>query len=302
MFQPIVDAWLRDVARTKRPSTLHNYGVTVRQLFAWRPVLRERAITRLDLVEFRDHRAEISIASANRALRALKACLSWAALNELDHPPVQLRRLLLPAGPRREQALTRAERRRVLEAASVDLPAQAILRICEGTGFRLGEVLNLWWGDIDFERGTVSVTVKPAWAPKTPESVRTVKAPRLVVWLEAYRRTLLHRGLRDPVCQQDRTRGTPWNYPRSTRVCARMRAVYRRAGVEGKKGTHSMRHALAGDLVRAGVPIHAAQRMLGHSSPVTTLGVYARARQDDVDLAGEALEEFRSSSAPREAE
>lgn len=295
-FGEVSEAWIRDVERTRRASTLKLYRIILRQLFAWRPELRERAITRGDLIAFRDARAAASsVMSANRASRALKACLNWAALNELDHPPVQLRKLLLKQPTAREKALTREERRRVLEAAALDLPVLVVLKVCEGTGFRLDEALHLWWRDVDPEHGTVTVSAKPGWEPKTAESVRTVKARPLTAWLADYRRTLLYRGPHDPVCQQDRVRGKPWSYPRSGRIFARLRAVYARAGVEDRPLTHSMRHTLASDLVAAGAPIHAVQKILGHTSPATTLGVYARAQRRDVEEAGDKLEAFREA-------
>lgn len=293
-LKSILEAWLRDVERTKRPATLASYRITTRQLLEWRPELGERTLTRGDLIEFRNHRADAcSVPSANRAVRALKACLNWVWLNELEHPRIPLGRLLLPVEEERELALTREERRRILDAASLDLPVQTILRICDATGFRLAEALNLWWRDVDPETGSLTVSRKPNWTAKSKKAYRTVRAPRLVVWLNGYRKTLLHRGPEDYVCQQDRVRGRPWNYPRSTRIFARMRPIYEAAGVDGKKLTHSLRHAVAGDLVSSGASIHAAQKHLGHANAVTTLQIYAKARQEDVDRAGELLEQFR---------
>ena len=90
----------------------------------------------------------------------------------------------------------------------------------------------------------------------------------------------------------DLARGKPWN-PNSSRVHTRLRRAYARAGVSGKKPTHGLRHTLASDLVQSGAPIHVAQRMLGHSSAVVTLQIYAHAQRTGIEEAGKALEHFR---------
>ncbi len=105
--------------------------------------------------------------SANRDLKALRACLNWAWVNELPHPTVQLKRLRLVPPPRKDETLTPGEVERVMATAEFDVPIRVVLRICHATGMRLGEVLNLTGSDVDFEGGSISVTAKPSWRPKT---------------------------------------------------------------------------------------------------------------------------------------
>jgi integrase len=241
-------------------------------------------------MRFRDHRAATtSVLSANRDLKALKACLAWAWMNELPHPQVPLRRLLLPAPPRQDRTLTPDEVHRVLEAAAAEARVLVILRIAYETGLRLGEILALTWADVDVAEGSISVAPKPWWEPKTAAAVRTVFAPDLVRWLDTYRSTLRHRGDDDRVCQMDPRRGKPWTH----RVHEVLRGVYDRVGIEGKSPTHSLRHTVASEMVQAGVPIHVTQKHLGHSSPAVTLGIYAHAQRDGLRAAAEALGEQR---------
>ena len=126
---------------------------------------------------------------------------------------------------------------------------------------------------------------------------REVRAPELVRWLADYKRTLRHRAADDFVCQMHVETGEGWRYPTSTAVHARLRQIYQRAGVKGKRATHALRHRLAADLVSANVPIHAAQKILGHSHPSITLGVYAKARRSDIVEAGDQLENFRKRAS-----
>ncbi len=158
-FSEIVTAWLADVGRTRRPKTRQAYQIAIDKFAEVVPEMWDRFITRADLVRFRDHRADTcSVISANRDLKAPKACLNWAWTNELPQPQVPLMRLLLPHPPRRDQTLTSEEVERLFAAAQFDLPVAAVLHICHGTGFRLGEALNLLWSDIDFADGSPSRT------------------------------------------------------------------------------------------------------------------------------------------------
>ena len=289
-FLEIAKLWLNDVRRTRRPKTVQSYEIALNKLIECIPEARARFVTRADLIEFRDWRADTtSVSSANRDIKALKACLAWAWLNELPHPPVQLRRLLLPPPPRKDETLAPEEVTRVMAAAEFDVPVRVVLRICHATGMRLGEVLNLTWSDVDFEEGEISVTAKPWWQPKTDAAIRSVYAPDLVAWLAEYRKTLRHGGADDRVCQQDTKEGKPWGH----RIHERLRTVYERAGITGKKPTHSLRHTMASDLVQSVAPIHVAQRHLGHASASVTLGIYAHAQKSGLKQAGRALEEYR---------
>ena len=292
-FADIAAEWLEDVRRTRRPKTHESYCIAVQKLYEIVPEARERYITRQDLIKFRDKRAhDTSVLSANRDMKSLKACLNWAWVNELPHPQVPLKRLMLPPPPRKDETLTPDEVQRVFEAAQFDVEALVVLKICHATGMRLGEVLNLTWSDVDVGEGSVSVTAKPWWQPKTQAALRTVYAPELVRWLDQYRGELRFKGPNDRVCQMDVRRGKPW----TKRIHNRLRAVYDRAGIVGKKPSHGLRHTVASDLVQSGAPIHVAQKHLGHASASVTLGIYAHAQKAGLAQAGRALEEYRRAN------
>lgn len=209
-FVDVAEAWLADVARQRRPRTVASYRIALQKFLEAVPEARERWIARPDLVRFRDTRAaRVSAHSANRDLKAIKACLAWAWVNELPHPPVPLRKLLLRTPARRDPTLAPEEVARVLEAATVSPRLLVVLKVAHGTGLRLGEILNLTWSDVDFAEGAISVRPKPWWEPKTAAAIRTVYAPEFVHWLEGYRETLRDRGPLDRVAQMDARTGRP---------------------------------------------------------------------------------------------
>lgn len=294
-FKTLTEAWLADIAATRRQKTTENYAITARKLLAWRPELTERPLVRRDILAFRDWRAtQVCARTANRDVRAIKACLNWGSLNEMGHPVVETRKLLLPEPPLKDWAMSSEEVQRVFKAAQFDMPITVVLRICSGTGFRIGEVINLRWADVDFERGMMRVSAKEDWSAKSARSYRSVHAPETVAWLSSYRQTLRKRGPEDYVCQRVPSRGIPWVGNKSTRIYGRVRKVFDAAGMtERYKTSHRFRHTLATDLVSSGAPIHDAQAILGHSSPAITLAIYTHATESGIIQAGNRLEEYR---------
>ena len=57
---------------------------------------------------------------------------------------------------------------------------------------------------------------------------------------------------------------------------------------------HSLRHTYAYLLKSSGVHVTTAQRLMGHSDPGITLGIYTRFRDDEIDLAGEMIRSYTS--------
>lgn len=286
-FGEVAEAWLAEVRATRRPKTIQGYEIAIRQLFRFRPEIAARQLTRADLLALREHRVKVSAITANRDLRAIKACINWATVvAELDHPRVPMTKLLLNEGPRRTKALSPEQISRLFDAAALDLPVQVVLRVCYGTGMRISEVVALTWRDVDFDRGTITVRRSKTVAG----TGRVIRAQALVSWLRDYRRTLRFRDAA-PVCQMDLATGKAWTH----RIHARVADVFARAGVEGRQKTHALRHTLATDLADAGVPVHVAQAILGHASPTVTLGIYTHARESSVNQGGDHLEEWRRS-------
>jgi integrase len=287
-FGKLSDMWLQEVARQYRAGTLRNYSGSLKRLFEHDPELRDRAINRMDIIAWRDAMADsdVNLQSVNRHTKAIKACLRWGALLGLGHPEVELRRIALPLPPRRELVYTPDEASRVLAAASFDPPVLVILKIAHATGLRLGEILALRWCDI--QDGAVHVVPKVDWQPKTAAAVRIVPAPELCEWLQVYRRGLRFKGDQDLVCQH--RPGRPWG----KRIHERLKRVMNQAGVFGKKPVHSFRHQLASELIEAGAPITATQRLLGHSNPNVLLAHYARASRAGLQGAMDALRAHRA--------
>lgn len=59
---------------------------------------------------------------------------------------------------------------------------------------------------------------------------------------------------------------------------------------------HSLRHTYAYLLKSSGVHVTTAQRLMGHSDPGITLGIYTRFRDDEIDKAGEMIRKFTAKN------
>jgi len=153
------------------------------------------------------------------------------------------------------------------------------------TGLRKGELLNLWWTDIDLDRRLLRVGRKPGWTPKTRE--REVPLNQTMVDLLTTLR-LARSG------SSNRTPASPYVFPGpdggilKRKLRGELIRTAERAGVPDMTRIHGLRHTFASHLVMAGVDLPTVQRLLGHADIQTTM-VYAHLTADHVAKAVEKL-------------
>jgi integrase len=116
----------------------------------------------------------VSPATINRET----ACLSFLYSKALAwgkaevNPVLKVKKFREPAS--RERILTGDEARRLLNAASPEL--RPILITALGTGMRRGEILGLKWTDLDFVRGSISISHSKSGKPRKVPMSGTVAA------------------------------------------------------------------------------------------------------------------------------
>jgi integrase len=149
-----------------------------------------------------------------------------------------------------------------------------------GTGARLGELLGLRWGDIDFESKTISIQRTlldhngriEVGEPKTARSRRRIDLPDFIVTaLKSHR-------LRSPA----QPHPTAWVFIDANggplRKCNLMRRSFHplleRAGLP-KVRFHDLRHTAASLLFAEGVHPKVVQERLGHATIAITLDTYS---------------------------
>ena len=147
-------------------------------------------------------------------------------------------------------------------------------------GLRLGELLALTLGDIDFERNIIKVTKSYnrilqqdiIGAPKTDKSIRTIDLPSSVMALTNNYISLL-----------------PSDYPMNSRLFFNLnknnlrRALHSTAKLAGlpEIRVHDLRHSHASLLFSMGVSMKSVSERLGHTSITTTMDVYTHIINND---------------------
>ncbi|MCH8923071.1 MAG: site-specific integrase [Planctomycetes bacterium] len=178
------------------------------------------------------------------------------------------------------------------------------------TGIRKGELRNMLFNDVDYERKTVTVragTAKNHKAREIPLDDETLEMLR-AMQQDAMQRQPID-GWNDKLTAQQRASfsrdhvfvtnaNTPWR----NNLLTRFYACCKRAGIEGAeaRGTvdiHALRVSFATLTLENGASPKAVQAILGHSTLALTMGVYARATDRAKRDAVGALP-FASMSAP----
>jgi integrase len=211
-----------------------------------------------------------------------------------------------PREPKREmQTLTQSQARHFL-LASQGRVVYPLLAVALGTGCRQGEILALFWDDIDLAKKTLTVKrclseTKQGFVlkePKTSASRRTVTLPDFVVdALIAHKAAMLKAGLISaPIfCARSGNHLFKRNLLRAF-WAAIVNANAQAAKLppdEAEEKTipdglrfHDLRHSTASLLLSQGQSLRAVSQRLGHSNPALTLKVYAHCLpSDDAQLA-----------------
>jgi integrase len=185
--------------------------------------------------------------------------------------------------------------------ASPSLRWRGMITLAYCCGLRQGEILNLTWGDVDFEGQRIRVVRKTAadlikeWTPKDKD-LRIVPLPDAAVnvlaemQLEANeRQTYVFVNSKGPAVG-DRIKRQ--NLPRG------FQALRRRAGVP-KCTFHDLRKSYCTNLAGA-VPLHVVQELAGHADIRTTRKHYLQVRPELIDAARKAVDEVITNASVTE--
>ncbi len=186
-------------------------------------------------------------------------------------------------GPRRSQALGRADLERLLATARRDYPALAVLfLVLARTGLRLGEALGLQWPDVDLARGELVLVRAIDWRHRadTPKDGGGAVLPLASDAAAGLRTLAAERAGGEGGVAAERTppelgswvfhgpSGRPWSR-------TWVRAVLIRCCAEARVrpiGPHALRHTFGTHLADLNVDPLAIRDLLRHHSVVETEG------------------------------
>lgn len=260
----LIEIWLHG----RSPHTQRAYASDVARLLSktGKPLA---SITLADLQSFADSVAELSPASRNRPLSAVKSLLAFA--HRIGYLPFDVGGALrLPAvrGRLAERILSEAGVHRMLSLESNERN-RALLTLLYASGVRVSELCGLLWRDIQANGDSAQITVFGKGG-----KTRAIRLP-VSVW-ELLTRL---RGDADGVQPVFRSR-KKGGALMPVAVLRIVRRAALRAGIDVPVSPHWLRHAHASHALDRGAPIHLVQATLGHAS-ITTTGRYLHAKPAD---------------------
>lgn len=229
------------------------------------------------------------------------------------------RNAALPKIPQREIKMFTIEQAKrfldILEQPETPVKYRAFFQLAIFGGFRLGEILGLEWGDIDFDnclihiRRTVHYSTKRGGyydtAPKSRASIRDLQLPEYVFFtLKQQRNEQLSQQFKLGDLWHSSARVfTSWDGHQMTGNAPRawLNKTCESNGLP-KVNLHSMRHLNASLLISSGVDVKSVQSILGHSQASTTLDIYAAAFREQQAKALGAVADILTDGRQRKAQ
>ena len=298
-----------------------------------KPSLGSVALSSLTWQQVEDFRdgllAGMQAISVNNNLGLLRRALRWGVKRELVAVNVCEKVDNLPTSKKKktvDYSLVNFKKvRDVFSGTDLELAVTIALH----TGLRIGEVLGLWWNDIDFENGRIAVRrglahvnkVGHYWGlPKTATSVRVLpmKAGLRRVLEERWRNLEDELGaeklkelLKDARRRLDEADSDNCFFATKfvpEQVCAfaddrrllnqstfssRFRRGLEAAGMPGIV-VHDLRHHFASAMEHLGVRKRTTSQLMGHTNSTMTDGVYIHDLPEDLDRAMERLDDYLS--------
>jgi integrase len=267
-------SWLTARQIETTPATFDRYKLVVNRFLDFLGKSADKDMAELraaDVTEFRNEQAKaLSVASANLALKVLRACCADAVrLGIATNNVARNVKILKRRGESRRRELTVAEIKRVL-AACGESEWRGLILFGIYTGQRLGDLARLTWRAINLESGEVALT--------TRKTARRLVLP-LLPPLTDYLSTLPAGDDPDahifPRAASANRTGTLSNQFYEILVAAGLAEPRRHASTGKGRGAqreiseisfHSLRHSAVTFLKAAGVSDALAREIVGHES------------------------------------
>ena len=214
----------------------------------------------------------VSPGTINREIGVLNSALRWANAQGYIDRLIFIPRL--PSPPPRQRWLTEEECTRLLRAAKKYPHVYAFIAIALLTGQRKEAILSLLWEQVRWSEGYIDFN------QDDPLSGR--RKGRAVIPISTEMEQLLHS-------LQSNSLYVVNNNGRRVRDFRKTWGkIIKEAGLEGVT-PHTIRHTVATQLVRKGVPIIEVAKLLGHRDSRITEKVYAKFSPDYLQNATEKL-------------
>ena len=289
-----MDEWLTTFCENKvKPLTLQSYRASIKNHIT-------PAIGAMEVQAVKGAHIQRLYNSMTRAGLSGKTVKNTSAIMHKAFS-VALKQGIIAANPCDAAELPKAERKEIHPLADVEIPMflsaidgspmRNAYALCLFAGLREGECLGLSWGQVDFEKGRITISqqlqkvrtegkreyqITPSTKSGKP---RTIEPPRIAFeYLRAERVKQLENRLRagpawsnpDDLVFTDESGG---HYAIHT-FYKRFKAIAASIGRPDAR-PHDLRHTAATVAIASGADIKSVQDLLGHATASFTLNVYA---------------------------
>ncbi|MCB9557340.1 MAG: site-specific integrase [Deltaproteobacteria bacterium] len=224
----------------------------------------------------------------NNILAVLRRLLTYAVEIEILERAPKVK--ALKVAPTARDFLTNDEYRRLIERASEESLWGLALKVAGECGLRLGEILGLFWDDLDLVSGVL--TVRRALVRGVMGSPKGGRERKIPLQADLIRELRSFKHLKGDHVFSDEA-GSPLTKKMAERAIKR---VCRRAGLR-PIGWHCLRHTYCSHLAMAGVSPRSIQELAGHADIRTTMG-YMHLAPAALNQAVAELAEFRAKENP----
>jgi integrase len=205
-------------------------------------------------------------------------------------------------------ALTPAQQRMVIDAATSPWCLRTYLEVVAATGCRRGEMLALRWSDIQDGRAMIARSLTQTKDLLEFKGTKTEEPRAVSLPLSALAALNAHRKCQDQFRQQfgqdyradlDLIFAEPdGNRLRPDSVSSAVSLLFRRLKLPKGTSLHSLRHTHTSHLLASGVPLPAVSARLGHGSIRTTQEIYSHMIHGQDDEAARRWEQFQKQAEP----
>lgn len=241
----------------------------------------------------------VKIATVNKDIRTLKRIFNLAIeprgyLREGSNPFARIKQR--KQAPKAVRYVTTDDFQKLVAVTKTSW-WKALLFLAYTTATRLGELLNLTWADVDFEKHRVRIVAKDVsdqlqgWEPKDHEG-RVLPVPVEVMQLLANLQAELPEGSVYVFVPTERVkhiqraiRAGTWKdeSPLLNNLNRRLRVLIKRANIPPLT-YHDLRRTCITNWARH-LPIHVVRKLAGHSDLKTTQQYYLSVQEDDLEKA-----------------
>ncbi|MCI2170991.1 tyrosine-type recombinase/integrase [Schleiferilactobacillus perolens] len=184
-----------------------------------------------------------------------------------------------------------------------------MFRVLAYTGVRRGELLALEWQDVDFEHNTVRINKtltqgnrghQIVQAPKTRAGRRTIPVDQQTMdWLKKWRHLqqqhFLLLGINTLAPHQLVFSNRKNGHHSLNTPAKRLLKIQKDNKLTPRITVHGFRHSFISNLLIAGVPVTSVQKLVGHTDPAITLGIYAHVSAQQESEATAALARYMNA-------